>query len=124
MVQCHVARRGISIEDLGVAPAVVGVWASGVVKGLAERLDAEPAPHWPEDSRFPLLAGEAGGRQVSLTLLPIGAPGTIAVLENLELPALPDLPDMPELPELPELPALPELPVPRAPDGARGLRVV
>jgi uridine phosphorylase len=83
MVQYHAARRGVSIADLGVAPVVIASWASGVVEGLGERLRAERPSNWPENSRFPLLTGEVGGHGVSLTLLPIGAAGTVAVLENL-----------------------------------------
>jgi uridine phosphorylase len=76
-------RLGISVEELGVAPVVVVSWSPRVVRALAEQIGAEPPPHQGEGIEPGLFTGEIGGRRVSLARAPVGAPGTIAMMEEM-----------------------------------------
>ncbi len=83
MVSNYLARTGISLRELGVAPLVVVSWGRGVVSGLAELTQAQLSQHWFYGERNPLFHGEYAGKPISLVQLPVGAPGTVMMMEEL-----------------------------------------
>ncbi|MEA3334407.1 MAG: nucleoside phosphorylase [Chloroflexota bacterium] len=82
-VRYSLNRRGISIEDLGVAPTVVVCWGRKAVEFFAGDISARPSEHWTYKARNPLYVGQIDGRPVSIAHLPVGAPGTIMVMEEM-----------------------------------------
>ena len=74
---------GIRVEEIGVAPLVVVSWSRKLIDSFAAQIGAEIAPHWLYPDRFPLFSGKVAGRAVSLVFMPIGASGTIMVMEEL-----------------------------------------
>jgi uridine phosphorylase len=76
-------RLGISVDALSVAPVMVVSWSPRVVRTLAKQIGAEPLPHQGEDREPGLFTGEIAGRRVSLACAPVGAPGTIAMMEEM-----------------------------------------
>ena len=82
-VAFQASRNSVSVEQVGIAPLVVGSWDLETVKSLARTVGAEPSPSWWWGPRFPLYNGQVGGRRVSFASLPLGAPATILVMEEL-----------------------------------------
>jgi uridine phosphorylase len=72
------SRKGIAIRDLNVAPVVVLSWSRGVVESMAESMGAELSKHW-ADFEGILYTKD----RVSFAQVPVGAPATIAVMEEL-----------------------------------------
>ncbi|UCH59748.1 MAG: nucleoside phosphorylase [Anaerolineales bacterium] len=83
VVSNYLIRTGISLQELGVAPLVVLSWGRGVVAGLAELTQAKLSPHWFYGERNPLYHGECAGKPISIVQMPVGAPGTVMILEEL-----------------------------------------
>jgi uridine phosphorylase len=81
-IDYYLKERNLRLEDLGVAPLVVGTWFERVTERLATEAGAERAENWPYGSRS-LYSGEVGGRRVSFVTFPVGAPGTVALMEEL-----------------------------------------
>lgn len=77
------ARAQLSVAELGVAPVVIAVWGQRLFDGLSARLCAAPLRHWWYGPRTPHVVGVAGEQPVSLVLLPVGAPGTVMIMEEL-----------------------------------------
>ncbi len=75
--------RGLTIEDLRVHPVVLAAFQPALHRQLIRLTGSTPATHWIDPARVPLAHGEAEGRPVSVVLLPIGAPWTVAVCEQL-----------------------------------------
>jgi uridine phosphorylase len=82
-IDYYTARRGITVEEIGVAPCVVLSWGPSAIEELAESIGAEPAEHWHWLTRYPLYTGEFQGRRVSFVQAGIGAPATVATMESL-----------------------------------------
>jgi uridine phosphorylase len=82
-VKHFIDQRGITVEDIGVAPTVVISWGRRVITSLAEKTGAQPSQHWLYGQRQPLFLGQVSGRQVSFVRLPIGAPGTVMMMEEM-----------------------------------------
>jgi len=82
-VEYQASRHDISVEQVGIAPVVVGSWDLGTVKSMAETTGAASSPSWWWAPRFPLYNGEVGGKKISFVHLPLGAPATILVMEEL-----------------------------------------
>src|SRR6266702_999849 len=82
-VEFWASQRGVSVEQVGIAPIVVGSWDLGTVKSLAGTVGAASSPSWWWGPRFPLYNGEIGGKKVSFVNLPLGAPATVMVMEEL-----------------------------------------
>ena len=76
----YAARRGISVEDIGVAPIVLVTWIRGIFDILVEATGATPAQYW---HKSPLSHGQIQGQPVSVLLSQIGAPATVGALEEL-----------------------------------------
>jgi uridine phosphorylase len=75
--------RGLTLDDLSVNPVVIGTFGPRLYRHLLRLTGAAPAAHWTEPDRAPLAHGTARGRPVSVILLPIGAPWTVALCETL-----------------------------------------
>ncbi|MDP9412252.1 MAG: nucleoside phosphorylase [Actinomycetota bacterium] len=77
------SRQELTVEDLGLAPVVVVSWNPRTVRSLADAVGAENSQHWADIAGFPLYTGEVGGRRISFTGAPIGAPATVTLLEEM-----------------------------------------
>lgn len=82
-VEHSATRRGIRIEDWGVAPTVVVSWMRGVVTSLAETTGATMSEHWIYGEQHPLYTAELDGAPVSFALVRVGAPATVIMMEEL-----------------------------------------
>ena len=82
-VEWAAKQRGLTVEDFGVTPVVVLTWSPGMALALAKLIDAKIPQHWPYGERFPLYAGQLGGKTVSFAYLPVGAPGTVMMMEEM-----------------------------------------
>jgi uridine phosphorylase len=82
-IDYYAARRGITVEEIGVAPCVVLSWGPTAIEELAESIGAEPAEHWHWLTRYPLYTRELQERRVSFVQAGIGAPATVAAMESL-----------------------------------------
>lgn len=78
-----VSQEGISVEEIGVAPVVVISWGRDVIQSLADSTGAQPSPHWFYGERQPFFTGCIQGRRVSFVQAPVGAAGTVMVMEEL-----------------------------------------
>jgi uridine phosphorylase len=77
------SQRGITVADLGVAPKVIVSWDTRITKSLANRNKLELSKHWIYGERAPLYFGKIGDQNVSVALLPVGAPATVAAMEEM-----------------------------------------
>jgi hypothetical protein len=57
-IDYYAARRGITVEEIGVAPCVVLSWGPTAIEELAESIGAEPAEHWHWLTRYPLVVSD------------------------------------------------------------------
>jgi uridine phosphorylase len=78
-----VARNNITVEEIGVAPIVVVSWGYDVIQSMVDSIGAELAQHWIYGERRPLYTGQIQGQRVSLAHLPVGAPGTVMLMEEM-----------------------------------------
>ncbi|HLA98053.1 MAG TPA: nucleoside phosphorylase [Anaerolineales bacterium] len=83
VVSNYLVRTGISLPQLGVAPLVVVSWGRSVVQRLAEQAQAQLSEHWFYGDRNPLFHGVYAGKPVSFVQMPVGAPGTVMIMEEL-----------------------------------------
>lgn len=83
VVSNYLARTGLELQALGVAPVVVVSWGRGVVQGLAEQTQAQLSQHWFYGERNPLFHGSYEGKAISFAQLPVGAPGSVMMMEEL-----------------------------------------
>lgn len=79
----YTTRHGISIEDIGVAPIVVISWGRSVIEELANAIGAGPAAHWLYNDRNLLYTGQVEEQPVCFLQAPVGAPGTILMMEEM-----------------------------------------
>jgi uridine phosphorylase len=82
-VSWYAAQQGVTIEDLGVAPVITLSWSRRIVQSLAEAIGAQLSQHWMYGEQYPLYTGEVEGHRVSFALVPVGAPGTVMVMEEM-----------------------------------------
>jgi len=82
-INYYVSTRGISIEDIGVAPIVVISWSAGVVKSLAEQAGAIRQKHWMGGDLNCLYTKGDFGQGVSFLHSMVGAPATVMLMEEL-----------------------------------------
>jgi len=83
LVDYRLRLRGMSLDELGLAPVVVITWMSRVARALTETTGAQLAQKWFYSQLYPLYTGEVAGKRVSFSLMPIGAPATIAIMEEM-----------------------------------------
>jgi uridine phosphorylase len=77
------SRRDVTVEDFGVAPVTVISWSRSVIQSLADATGGESSPHWFNNNRYLFFNGQVQGQRVSFTQAPIGAPGTVVMMEEL-----------------------------------------
>ncbi len=80
-IKNYTRRKGITTEEIGVAPVVVLSWSPTVIQIFAERTGAEPAPNWLDAKRHLFFTGEVQGQPVSFAEVGVGAPSTISAME-------------------------------------------
>lgn len=83
VVEYYRKKCGLTTKDLGIAPVVVLSWGRGLTRSLAEQMGASEWLDWMYPERHPLYRGEVGEHPVSFCHVPIGAPGTIALMEEM-----------------------------------------
>lgn len=79
-IDYHVRRLGIQIEDIGIASTVIITWFSDVRESLARSVNGQLLPHAPFRN---VVSGFIESVPVTVVQCPIGAPGTIACMEEL-----------------------------------------
>jgi uridine phosphorylase len=79
----YIQQRGITVNDIGVAPTVIISWGRLMVEQLAGEIDARVPNHWMYGDRQPFYSGEASGKSLSIVQLPVGAPGTVMIMEEM-----------------------------------------
>jgi uridine phosphorylase len=62
---------------------VLAAFQTTLHRKLLKLTDAKPAGLWVADGRAPLAHGEIGGMPVSVALLPVGAPWTVVLCEQM-----------------------------------------
>jgi len=77
------SSRGLTLSDLSVHPVVLATFQPRLHRHLLRLTGAAPASVWTEPERVPLAHGAIAGRPVSVILLPIGAPWTVLICEQL-----------------------------------------
>jgi uridine phosphorylase len=82
-IQHFVQQRGISVEDIGVAPHVVISWGRRMIEEMAAAIEAKKSEHWLYGQRQVFFRGQLEGQPVSLVELPVGAPGTVMIMEEM-----------------------------------------
>ena len=83
VIDHYLTRRQLEMGDLGISPIVVVSWGRRVIETFAKNLGAEISPHWLYSDRYPLYYGDINGYPVSFAHLPIGAPGTVMMIEEM-----------------------------------------
>lgn len=83
MVKNITSQQGIRVEEVGVAPVVMISWSIRLVNNFAEQIGAQAPKYWPYPDRFPLFTGEINDQRVSLVYVPVGAPVTVTLMEEL-----------------------------------------
>jgi uridine phosphorylase len=79
-------HKGISIQEIGVAPTVVISWGQKVIHSFIEKLNAYICPNWFYDEGhviFNLYTTDYFGQKISFVLSPEGAPATVMMMEEL-----------------------------------------
>lgn len=69
--------------QMAVAHVVVLSWQRRSVQVMAEGIGARLPEHWFYGEQYPLYAGAVGGHPVCFVHVPVGAPGTVMVMEEL-----------------------------------------
>ena len=82
-IQHYIERRGIRIEDIGVATQVIISWGSNMISQMAEKIGAQKSEHWFYGNRQMFFTGRIEGKPVSLVEMPVGAPGTVMIMEEM-----------------------------------------
>lgn len=82
-IRHYTRHRAISVEEIGVAPYVVACWSRSTLLSLAESTGAERSKNWMYGDRNLLFTGHLGRREVSFIQMPVGAPGTITIMEEM-----------------------------------------
>jgi uridine phosphorylase len=83
LVEWWTKQRGLTIHDLGVTSIVVLTWSPRTALSFAKSISAKIPEHWMYGERFPLYRGELQGKPVSVAYLPIGAPGTVMMMDEM-----------------------------------------
>ena len=82
-ISYYISQRGINVSDLGVAPIVIVTWNKKSAESIANTNRLQLSKHWIYGERIPLYFGKVSGQQASVVRLPMGAPATVAVMEEL-----------------------------------------
>ncbi|MBG81973.1 MAG: hypothetical protein FI699_04010 [SAR202 cluster bacterium] len=82
-VENRLRARGVSTEDIRIGKKILISWTENWAKDLADALGATTAPHttFTETYWIRTIDNDQGG--ISVVFAPIGAPGTIMIMEDL-----------------------------------------
>jgi uridine phosphorylase len=80
-VNHHLARFGMTAQDVGLAPVAVLAWGRDPILALVEATGAEPLQHWPYGEQYPFYVAELQEQRVCFTVAPLGAPTTVMLME-------------------------------------------
>jgi uridine phosphorylase len=83
LIDYYVGLRGIAVGDIGVTPLVVVSWIGTIVRSFVEATAAQRPEHWLYGDRNPLYLGSVGEQPVAIAQLPVGAPGTVMIMEEM-----------------------------------------
>jgi len=79
LVAHYCAERGFAPADFGITPVVLGTYARELTRFLAESAAAQPLERWAAWKGDGWRIDDA----VTLITLPVGAPATVAIIEEL-----------------------------------------
>ena len=65
VINHYVTNRGITVEDIGVAPVVVASWGQEVIQTMARRFGAKSSLHWLYTDRQPFFSGDIDGHHIT-----------------------------------------------------------
>lgn len=82
-VKNYIQEHGIHIEDIGVVPLVLIIWNHETIINLASKIHAEISTHWFYKDLYPLYKGQYQNQSISLVQAPVGAPGTVKMMEEM-----------------------------------------
>ena len=80
--------RGLTLADLEVQPRAVLTFQPFIYRHLLRVTGAREVERWHDLHRYPKAVGAIAGRDVSVVLLPIGAPAAVLHLEMLKIGGL------------------------------------
>ena len=83
VIDWYTTQEGITTDEIGVAPVAVVSWGKRVIESLADVIGAQSADYWLYTDRHPLYKGQVAGLDVSFAHLPVGAPGTVMLMEEM-----------------------------------------
>jgi uridine phosphorylase len=83
LVQHICERRGITRDQLGVRPAVVGTFSGRLTQYIATQAQAQPAEHWIREAAFAQGPAYLDGERVTIATFPIGAPAAVTLMEEM-----------------------------------------
>ena len=82
-VNYYISQQGISVEDIGIGSLVVVSWSKSAIESFANMTGAQFSDHWFYHQRNPLYSTTIHGQRVSFLRAPVGAPGTIMMMEEM-----------------------------------------
>lgn len=82
-VENRLRARGLSFADLDVGKKALIVWSAKWAEAIADSLGARPVPHTGFDSAYWLRTTETNSGGATVAFAPLGAPGTIMMMEDL-----------------------------------------
>ena len=82
-VENRLKARRESLANMRVGKKVLIVWSEAWAEQLSEALDATPAPHTMFIDTFWIRTADNDQGGVSVVFAPIGAPGTVMIMEDL-----------------------------------------
>lgn len=82
-ISYFISQRRIAIADLGVAPTIIVSWHRRIAETLANANKLQLSKHWIYGESIPLYVGKVSDQQISVVCLPIGAPATVTVMEEM-----------------------------------------
>jgi uridine phosphorylase len=82
-IEHFIRLGGISVEDIGVTSHVVISWGRVMIEEMAAAIDAKKSEHWLYGQRQTFFHGRLEQQSISLVELPVGAPGTVMIMEEM-----------------------------------------
>ena len=82
-INYYTKHHDISIKEIGVAPFVILSWGRKTVQLLANKVDAKTSPYWMHNHLYLFYNGIIQNNPVSFVQAPVGAPGTIMLMEEM-----------------------------------------
>lgn len=77
-----IERRRIRVKDIGLAPYDIVSPGHRIIDQLAVTLSARRSDNWLYGQRQSFFCGELDGKSISQVEMPVGAPGTVMIMEE------------------------------------------